>query len=169
MRARGFLELRSVDVQPWIWQLVPACFFTALIYDDQNLDELIALLLPELPRLEKNWQLASGGLNDPHLARLAKKAIEMAVAGFSRLPSCFQGEQSLKLLSAFAERFTNRGLTPADELIQRHLASGDQTLSPGTMISLEESWYDFLEAELNSNKLATEGRYDKRCSGQKRQ
>ena len=35
-RAKGFLELRSVDGQSKIWQSVPASFYSALIYDDKN-------------------------------------------------------------------------------------------------------------------------------------
>ena len=36
VRAKGFLEIRSVDGQSKMWQSVPASMYAALLYDDEN-------------------------------------------------------------------------------------------------------------------------------------
>jgi glutamate--cysteine ligase len=38
VRAKGFLELRSIDCQSRLWQTVPASLCTSLLYDEANLD-----------------------------------------------------------------------------------------------------------------------------------
>ena len=113
-RARGFIELRSIDCQHRFWQDVPAAFYTGLLYDEKSLNELLDLLLPIRKDLKALWERSPYGLQDKALSRLAQKTMHIAASGFSRLPSCFQGDGATRLMSAYIERFTDRGLTPAD-------------------------------------------------------
>ncbi len=125
VRARGFIELRSMDCQHRFWQAVPAAFYTGLLYDEAALDSVLNLLLPLRVKLPEYWQKSVYGLRDPELADLAKKIFQIALDGFQRLPSCFQGEASSKSLLGFAERFTFRGTSPADDLVAVARANAD--------------------------------------------
>ena len=54
VRLKGYLELRSIDAPPPEWQLVPALFYSGLLYNDQCLNKLLDMLLPvtaQLPQL----------------------------------------------------------------------------------------------------------------------
>jgi len=53
VRARGFLELRSVDCQSRSWQEVPTAFYTGLLYDEQSLQKAHDLLTPLAPKHEE--------------------------------------------------------------------------------------------------------------------
>ncbi len=53
VRARGFLELRSMDAQMSAWHSVPASFCCALIYDDQSLEEVVEEIMPHFDQLDR--------------------------------------------------------------------------------------------------------------------
>ena len=103
-RAKGFLELRSVDGQSKIWQSVPASFYSALIYDDKNLDKVVELLKPYSSRLYELWNQSSKGLHG-EIAEVAKKLAHMALEGFDRLPPCFKDGESREVLGVFVNNF----------------------------------------------------------------
>lgn len=113
-RARGFIELRSIDCQHRFWQDVPAAFYTGLLYDEQALNALLEVLLPIRGELRNYWALAPQGMQDNKLASIARRTMQIAQEGFQRLPSCFQGGDAGHLLNAYAGLFTERGLTPAN-------------------------------------------------------
>lgn len=46
VRIKGFLEIRTADALPREWQLVPAFFYTGLLYSDDSLEKVLELLLP---------------------------------------------------------------------------------------------------------------------------
>lgn len=139
VRARGFLELRSVDAQHRYWQDAPGVYYTGLLYDDQSMDAALDLLLPVFPRLKDLWSKAPHGLKDPEIASLAKKVLRIAIDGFSRMPSCYQGEESKDILANFDNEYTSRGHTPADEMIQKYQAQGNK-FSAQDLIDLESAW-----------------------------
>lgn len=124
VRARGFLELRSVDCQSRVWQFVPAAWWTGLLYDPLALDETLELMIPYKDQIRGLLAKADHGLEDPLLAELAKKLIIIAANGLRRLPGCYFGGGALKTLNVFAEQFTLRGRVPSSDLIDEFNRSG---------------------------------------------
>lgn len=140
VRARGFIELRSVDCQHRFWQDVPAAFYTGLLYDDQSLNSALDLLLPRRRELLDYWRSSLQGLADPRLAKLAQDLAQLAMEGFSRLPSCFQASGSLKTFQKFYSIFTERGLTPADAMLEISRQAEKPGLSVLALDKLAEIW-----------------------------
>jgi glutamate--cysteine ligase len=124
VRAKGFLELRSVDCQARVWQFVPAAWWTGLLYDARALDEVLELLEPFAPNINSMLRQSEGGLRDPVLRGLAEKLITISIGGLKRLPSCYFGDGALKTLMVFAELFVNRGRVPANDLIDEFKRTG---------------------------------------------
>lgn len=143
VRPRGFLELRSIDCQARPWQLVPAAFYCSLLYDGENLDNILALGL-EIGKengLDRLRQLSRFGLRESELATLAKRVTRLALEGFERLPECFRGPGIAKAMIAFYEHFTENGQTPADGLVARCLRNGVATPRLQELQSLEDEWF----------------------------
>ena len=140
VRPKGFLELRSIDCQAQPWQTVPACVSTALLYDDKNLNAVIALLEPEIDDLGELWREAFRGLDSPRLAGYAKSLMELAISGFRRLPSCYQGKSTGKVLENFAETFTFQGQCPADHLIDAVKVTPDKILTVPMFEDVQRKW-----------------------------
>jgi len=117
VRARGFLELRSVDCQPRAWQVVPAAFWIGILYDPVSLDGALELLNPHLGHLSNLLgAVPRTGVSSGPLRELSGRLMELAIAGFGRLAPCFKGEGSDRRLRVFAEHFTMRGRAPIDDL-----------------------------------------------------
>jgi glutamate--cysteine ligase len=140
VRARGFLEMRSIDCQSRLWQSVPAAFYTALLYDEKTLEKVYQLLLPTVAHVEANLTKSCYGLRDENLKSLCQKVMNLACEGFTSLPSCFQGEGTVARLHAFREMFTNRGRTPADDVVDLLMENGTTILSPALLYKLEQKW-----------------------------
>lgn len=138
VRARGFLELRSVDCQHRFWQAAPAEFYTGLLYDDQSLDAVLQLLLPEREKLLSFWERSANGLRDAELAILSQKVMKLAIDGFAKMPACYHGMKGAKPLEQFNERYTARRLTPADELLGIFQKNG--RLRGRDLLDLEQTW-----------------------------
>ena len=117
VRPRAYMELRSVDCQARVWQIVPAAFYVGLLYDSQNLESALNLLLPTLAQVDQNMLAARLGLQSPALQTVSKKLMELAIEGLGRMPGNFCGEQAGRTLMAFYHRFTGQGRTPAEDLI----------------------------------------------------
>ncbi|MCX6123407.1 MAG: glutamate-cysteine ligase family protein [Proteobacteria bacterium] len=124
VRARGFLELRSVDCQSRVWQFVPAAWWTGLLYDDAACEQVIELLLPFESRMTELLDAAPQGLQHPILAEYSKKLIKIASEGLSRLPPCYFEQGELKNLHTFAEHFTLQGRVPAQDMLDEVLRIG---------------------------------------------
>lgn len=124
VRAKGFLELRSVDCQSRIWQFAPAAWWTGLLYDSRTLDKVLETLNPYMSNINDLLRLSERGLKDPRIHKLANKLIILAQEGLKRLPSCYFGDGALKTLSVFADHFVNRGRVPADDLIEEFCRRG---------------------------------------------
>lgn len=121
VRPRGPLELRTVDALPAVWRDVPAVLLVGALYDDEALARLRGLLEPMRAQLPQRCaQAAQSGLKDPALCALAVEVWSFALEGASRL-----GVSSARLegVEDYLERFTLRGLTPADHLAALHPAA----------------------------------------------
>ena len=117
VRARGFLEMRSVDCQARAFQSVPAAFYSALLYEDRNLDQVLELLVPYHRSIDRLLRASAYGLQqDATLADLAQRVMYLAVEGYRRLPSCFHDAATDKAIIYFHEHFTARRRTPADDI-----------------------------------------------------
>lgn len=138
VRAKGFLELRSVDCQSRVWQFVPAAWWTGLLYDDQALDDALRLMEPYIPRINNMLQLTERGLKDPTLHQLAEKLVRISIDGLKRLPSCYFGDGALKTLGVFSDIFVKRGRVPADDLISEFQRRGQ--LSLDCFRAVEDKW-----------------------------
>ncbi|MBN3518479.1 hypothetical protein JYB62_00575 [Algoriphagus lutimaris] len=118
VRLKGFLELRSCDALPEKWQLVPMAFCCGLLYHDQSIDAVLELTEEILPDLKQFWNKASFGLEDEALFNYALKLFELAISGFTSLPSEFRGQEQLNLLLEYFEQYTSQQISPADDLIR---------------------------------------------------
>lgn len=146
VRARGFLELRSIDAQSTAWLAVPACFCTGLLYDETSLDAALDLLLPIVPRLQEFWQQCVHGLASQEMQDYAVKIGVLAQEGFHRLPSCYHGGYAQTLLDKFLNRFTLRGRCPADDVLDALSASAESGLTPKLMSEIEARWLEESQA-----------------------
>lgn len=145
VRPKGFIEIRSIDGQSRVWQQVPCLFYCGLLYDDRSLDQALDLLLPEAGKTEARLRGAQAGLKDAQLAELCKKISEIAISGYSRLPSCFKEETSEKVFAKYVENFVGRGQTPSDELIRITRQKGEESASLQTFRELEATWLTLVQ------------------------
>ena len=141
VRAKGFVELRSVDGQSKIWQSVPASLLSALLYDDQNLAKVVDLLQPYSSRLYELWSASSKGL-EGEIAEISKKLAELALEGFDRLPPCYKDGESRKVLRVFLENFTLKAKSPADDIIEAYNKNSKFTYAE--LLDVEQKWNDLL-------------------------
>ncbi len=142
VRARGFLELRSVDCQSRVWQFTPAAWWTGILYDPKALDQTLDLMLPHQANVRELLGKADHGLEDPLLADLAKKLINVASEGLRRLPGCYFGGGALKTLQVFADQFTMQGRVPASDLVDEFKRSGRFDFA--CIERVEARWRDIL-------------------------
>lgn len=144
VRARGFMELRSVDAQSRLWQNVPMAVYCALIYDDKLLSQVIETFGASHRQLESLLLQGAHGLREEAIAKGAKQLMQWTEEGFTRLPPCFHGKEILKQVACFGEQFTYRGLTPADALRMAAEKDGGK-ISPDTFYQLDEGWFQLLQ------------------------
>ncbi|MCX6118030.1 MAG: glutamate-cysteine ligase family protein [Proteobacteria bacterium] len=142
VRARGFLELRSVDCQSRVWQFVPAAWWTGLLYDSKACEQVIELLLPFENRMTEFLDAAPFGLTHVELARLSKSLMELSIYGISRLPKCYFGQGAKNHLEIFADRFTARGRVPASDIVDTFNKRGHLDLRCFT--DNEDGWRQLL-------------------------
>ena len=143
VRARGFLELRSVDCQARAWEGVPASFYIGLLYDPTNLAKVIELLHPSWKDLQKLWWSCSLGLVEDSIAGPAQKLMELSLEGLRRLPACFKGDKLERQHTVFKENFTDRRRSPANAILDAHEKSGKAWLTLDALRQLDElylSW-----------------------------
>ncbi|MGI9018214.1 MAG: glutamate-cysteine ligase family protein [Euzebya sp.] len=120
VRARGFLEIRSIDALPERWRMVPVVLYCGLLYDQRTREYVRALMhahrthLPELLR-----RAAHLGVADPQLCALAVEVWTAAAEGAHRLPSGFINIADISRAERFLDQFTLRGRSPSDELRER--------------------------------------------------
>lgn len=130
VRPRGFLEIRSIDALPKRWRRVAAVLYAGAIYDPKARDR-IHDLLADVPATPAN-QLrvaATSGLSDATLCALAVEVWSFALSGAMRLPQGTFTHGDFESVEAYLDRFTLRGLSPADELVTLM-----QTSSPSALL-----------------------------------
>lgn len=140
VRPKGFLEVRSIDGLARFWQVVPAAVLTALLYDEKARDEALDLLLPSLDHLPGLLTQALAGYQEPAIREQIAGLTPLVLAGFGRLPPCFQGEGTAAKLKAYWQHYVERGLTPADELRERF----GRGVTWQALRSLEDEWQKLL-------------------------
>ncbi|WP_141734915.1 glutamate-cysteine ligase family protein [Oligoflexus tunisiensis] len=145
VRARGFMELRSIDCQHRFWQVAPAAFCVAMLYNDTALHAGLDLLLPLRNRLIEYWKYSIHGLKNPDMAQMAQKIMRIARDAFGGLPPCFQGANTSRIFEAYAAYYTDRARTPAEDLLEIHASEGGLT---GTSFGrMTERWQKFLDSQ----------------------
>jgi glutamate--cysteine ligase len=124
VRPRGHLELRCVDAQRTEadWTAAFALVW-ALVTDPAAADEARAALCPVAADPAAGARAARDGVTDPQLARAALGCFEAGIAGLGRLG--FPGLQTV--VSDFAERYTDRGRSPADDTLAEFLGAQPAT------------------------------------------
>ncbi len=143
VRARGFLELRSVDCQSRVWQFAPAAWWTGLLYDNRALDEVLDLMTPFAANIGTLLGQSDQGLSNREIAGLAKKLARISIEGLSRLPGCYFGGGALKTLQVFTEHFVDRGRVPANDLLDVFARRG--ALDLGCFRAVEDEWQRLLD------------------------
>ncbi len=138
VRARGFIELRSIDCQARTWQSIPAAFCTGLLYDPKALTDVIELLTPQLTALQDLLKHCVYGMQDQRISEFSKKIFEISMAGYERLPPCFREICSREKLRAYYQHFTARDRSPADDLIDDVNSHG--SLKIANFKRLENQW-----------------------------
>ncbi len=105
VRAQGHLEVRYVDAQPGDGWVVPAAVLWALAEDPAAMDRALAAAAP----VSGEWQRAArAGTDDPDLAKAGQGVLMAALDALGPEPAGLA-------VSAFAERYTMRGLSPAHD------------------------------------------------------
>ncbi|MEO9144300.1 MAG: glutamate-cysteine ligase family protein [Ginsengibacter sp.] len=119
VRLKGYLELRSADVPPPEWQMIPAYFYSGLLYSNRHLDKTIDMLLPFASQLPTLMEKATCGLETEDIFNTSKNLMHLAIEGFSGLPDFFKNENDIRQFVSFFERFTMERKTFADECLER--------------------------------------------------
>jgi glutamate--cysteine ligase len=118
VRARGYLELRSIDALPVRWRPVPVALASALLMDDAACRAATDLLEPHCEQLPELGVIAArSGLEDPTVARLAQSLMGTAQAAFSRLPEGWISSGIAATVTAFDVLYTARSRCPADDIL----------------------------------------------------
>ena len=113
VRPRGYFELRSADIVSPEWYAVPLVFVAGLVYHRPNLDAALDLLgLPEPDLLVRGGR---DGLTDPVLGATAPVLCDMALEGCAALGADVVEPADLERAAEYFDRYTRRGLSPADD------------------------------------------------------
>jgi ergothioneine biosynthesis glutamate--cysteine ligase EgtA len=124
VRPRGWIELRVLDAlgEPW-WPVAAAVTCTAL-GDDATRRRLTPIVRGGgAHTLTAAWH----GMHDPGLARTGAAVLDAAGAALAR---CGYDPAVAEALTEFRARFTDRGRSPADDLLDTWTASGRSTPDP---------------------------------------
>jgi glutamate--cysteine ligase len=117
VRLKGYIELRSADTPPREWQMIPACFYSGLLYSNTHLDKTLDLLLPFASQLPMLMEKAACGLESDDIFNISKKLMGLTIEGFANLPETFKSDNDTNQLISFSERFTLQRSTFADEYL----------------------------------------------------
>jgi len=113
VRPRGYFELRSADVVSPEWYAAPLVFVAGLVYHRGNLEAAAEIL--GAPDAELLVRAGRDGLADPVLGDTAPTLCDMALDGCEALGAGFVEQADLERAAEYFDRYTRRGLSPADE------------------------------------------------------
>jgi glutamate--cysteine ligase len=121
VRPRGHLELRSADSIAPHWYAAPLALTAGILYDPAALRATADLLgTPDLGLLERAGRC---GLHDPAIASMAADLFEVALQGCRGLGPRYFHPSDLEQATAFFERYTRRGRSPADDMLEAAIAA----------------------------------------------
>jgi glutamate--cysteine ligase len=113
VRPKGWLELRMVDALPDPWWRVPVAVAASLLLDPTAGEQ--AAGAAAATRATEAWlDAARLGLAAPNLAASARAAFAAAAGGLARLGV---DGPLVDAVASYAERWVDRGRTPADDLL----------------------------------------------------
>jgi glutamate--cysteine ligase len=113
VRPRGHLELRSLDALPPEWLAAPIVLVTGLIYDEAS----AAAARDLMPSADESLlaRAARCGLRDGEIGSRAETIVTLGMRGAKALGTDFVAASDLAITEAFFDRWTSRGLSPADD------------------------------------------------------
>jgi glutamate--cysteine ligase len=121
VRPRGHLELRSADAVEPQWYAAPLALAAGITYDPGALRAAADLLgAPDLGLLDHAGRV---GLHDPAVARTAADLAQIALEGCASLGPGYFHPADLEQARGFFDRYTLRGLCPADEVHAAEVAA----------------------------------------------
>jgi glutamate--cysteine ligase len=120
VRLKGYMEIRSADAPPQEWQIIPALFYCGLLYNQQQLEKSLELLLPFASQMPSLLQKATLGLADDQLFITGKNLLQLSIEGLIALPASFASEKTVRQMINFSEKFTLQRKTFADECLDRY-------------------------------------------------
>jgi glutamate--cysteine ligase len=121
VRPRGHCEVRSADAVDPAWYAAPIAFLAGLAYDPHASRAALDLVpAPDPALLERAGR---DGLHDPAIARTAAELFELALAGCRALGSGYVHPSHLEEARGYFDRYTRRGLSPADDVPSAAIAA----------------------------------------------
>jgi glutamate--cysteine ligase len=121
VRPRGHLELRSADSIAPEWYAAPIALTAGMLYNPPALRATADLLgLPDPGLLERAGRC---GLRDPAIATMAMDLFEVALQGCHGLGARYFHPADLEEATAFFDRYTRRGRSPADDMLESAIAA----------------------------------------------
>jgi glutamate--cysteine ligase len=120
VRPRGYLEIRFIDAQPGDGWIVPLAVITALLSNttagEQAMDAAASVWHACRRRGHHTWTWAAFcGLEDSVIATASPRCLDAAIQA---LPGLGAGTAIAAAVSQFAERYTARRRSPADDIPQ---------------------------------------------------
>jgi glutamate--cysteine ligase len=121
VRPRGHFELRSCDALAPQWYAAPLALAVGITYDPGALRAAADLLgTPDPVLLECGGRV---GLREPGIAKVAVDLVEIALRGCTALGPAYFHPSDLEQARAFFERYTRRGRSPADDVLNAEIAA----------------------------------------------
>lgn len=114
VRLKGYLEIRSVDAPPPVWQMVPVLFYAGLLYNAKQTEQALQYLGTIGEDMDRMLEEASLGLKDGQITRRCNHLMKLAMEGLDQLPAGFVEEKQKKVLERYYTQFTTQGRTFAD-------------------------------------------------------
>ena len=113
VRPRGYYEVRSIDSLPISMLAAPLALLAGLTYHQPSTEKAMEVLGP--PRTALLHVAGMRGLGDARLARMALQLTDIAMEGCRQLGPGFVTTADMDAAHRYFERYTRRGLTPADD------------------------------------------------------
>ncbi|GAA4345299.1 ergothioneine biosynthesis glutamate--cysteine ligase EgtA [Microbacterium rhizosphaerae] len=108
VRPKGYFEVRYLDMPPGHWWIVPTAVIHAVISGPRAADAARAIC----EGTEDLWRSAAHyGLQDRRLRRAAEELLELSIENLQETPGA---RRVAARIDRYRERWTSRGLSPAD-------------------------------------------------------